>query len=171
MLSPIYTIGHGTKDIELFLAILDSFGIDQLVDVRSIPRSRHNPQFNFDTFPSLLRKKGIGYRHEKALGGLRRAKKDSINMAWHNASFRGYADYMQTNKFNTALNALMILAEKKTLVIMCAETLPWRCHRSLIADALLVQNRAVFDIFGLNKGHMHSLTPWAKVKGKRVYYP
>jgi uncharacterized protein (DUF488 family) len=169
--NPVYTIGHGTRELALFIALLDSFAINQLVDIRTIPRSRHNPQYNFDTLPKELRSKKINYKHEKNLGGLRHAKKDSINLAWRNASFRGFADYMQTSDFSTALDKLITLSQKKTLAIMCAETLPWRCHRSLIADALLLRGIEVYDIFDLNKCRAHSLTPWAQVKDSALYYP
>lgn len=164
-------MGHSTLPLEIFLAVLDSFAIDQVIDVRAIPRSRHNPQFNFDSLPSILRNKHIGYRHEKDLGGLRRVHKDSINTAWQNPSFRAFADYMQTEAFCGAVSKIIKLAQKKTIVLMCAESVPWRCHRSLIGDALLVRGIDVYDIFAPNKCKAHLLTPWAKIQGTRVYYP
>lgn len=168
---PIYTIGHSTHEIAFFIALLDSFGIEEVVDIRTIPRSRHNPQFNLDTLPSLLKKNKIAYRHEKDLGGLRKPQKNSINKAWHNPSFRAYADYMQSGEFLSAIEDLIRLAMKKTTVLMCAEALPWRCHRSLIADALIIRHIEVYDIFDLNKCKIHTLSPWAKVRGIKISYP
>src|SRR6185369_14353784 len=132
----IFTVGHSTRSFEELLAILRAHGVKRLIDVRTIPRSRHNPQFNRETFSKALHNRGFSYRHMKALGGLRRARPDSTNTGWRNASFRGFADYMQTSSFKEALDALIELATQKRTAIMCAEAVPWRCHRSLIADAL-----------------------------------
>lgn len=167
----IYTIGHSTHLLDEFIEILKHFEIHEVVDIRTLPRSQHNPQFNFETFPPVLRRKHVGYHHMKDLGGLRHAKKDSINNAWENASFRGFADYMQTEEFKDALQKLIELAHKKNVVIMCSEAVPWRCHRSLIADALLVRNINVLDIFSKTEVKEHTLTPWAKVTGKEITYP
>ncbi len=133
------TIGHSTRALEDFIVLLKAHGVEQLIDVRTIPRSRHNPQFNADTLPAGLRAADIAYVHLKELGGLRYPRADSPNQGWRNSSFRGYADYMQTEEFAKALERLLALAAKKRSVIMCAEAVPWRCHRSLIADALRVK--------------------------------
>jgi len=167
----IFTIGHSTHSLEDFITILKTYAIDEVVDIRTIPRSRHNPQFNFETLPEVLRNKHIGYRHEKGLGGLRHAKKDSINTAWRNTSFRGFADYMQTEEFAENIEKLAALAHEKNVVIMCAEAVPWRCHRSLIGDALLIRGFEVTDIYSKDSCKPHTLTPWAVVHGKHVTYP
>jgi len=167
----IYTIGHSTRSIEDFLNILKHYAINELVDIRSIPKSRHNPQFNEKELAHVLRNHHINYRHQKNLGGLRHTTSHSINMAWRNASFRGYADYMQTKEFHDGIQELIKLAHKKTVVIMCAEAVPWRCHRSLIGDALLVQGIDVEDIYSITSSKPHRLTPWAKVNKKIITYP
>lgn len=166
----IFTIGHSTRPIQTFIDLLKAHGIKLLVDVRTIPRSRHNPQFNKDTFAKELRKHKIGYRHMKDLGGLRHAFKDSVNTGWENASFRGYADYMQTEKFEKALEKLEKLASVKRCAIMCAEAVPWRCHRSLIADALTVKKWKVFEIQSKKTAKLHKRTSFLKVRrGKLIY--
>ncbi len=167
----VFTIGHGTRPLELFIAVLESAGIDLLVDVRTIPRSRHNPQFNQETLPGYLHPFGIGYIHPSGLGGLRKVRPESLNTGWRNASFRGFADYMQTEAFESNLNDLIERASQQTLVLMCAETLPWRCHRSLIADALLVRGRQVTHLFKPGDSREHRLTGWARVEGCKVTYP
>lgn len=167
----IYTIGHSTRSLAEFLEILRNFGINQLIDVRTIPRSRHNPQFNRETLSVFLRNRHIGYAHMKHLGGLRHARKDSINTAWENASFRGYADYMQTEEFHEALKKLIQKSKDKTVAIMCAEAVPWRCHRSLIADALYAYHIPVVEIMSKTSAHEHKLTAWARIKGHQVWYP
>ena len=166
----IYTIGHSTLPLVDFLQTIKTFSIQQVVDVRTIPGSRHSPQFNKDHMDSSLLQHGIGYMHLPGLGGLRHASRDSINTGWKNASFRGYADYMQTEGFNEALRELINLAERSLSVIMCAEALPWRCHRSLIGDALVVRGFDVEDIIG-NNARSHRLTTWAKVEDERIMYP
>lgn len=167
----VFTIGHSTHSIEDFIEILKHYHIDELVDIRTIPKSRHNPQFNMDTFAKALRNHHIGYRHEKHLGGLRHAHKDSVNMAWKNLSFRGYADYMQTDEFADALQKLIEISQTKTVAIMCAEAVPWRCHRSLVGDALLVHGIDVEDIYSITSVKPHTLTPWAVVHGTKITYP
>ena len=167
----LYTIGHSTLPIEKFVQILRSFEIGSVVDVRTIPRSRHNPQFNQAELEQVLQDQGIGYAHLKDLGGLRHTSNTSINTAWKNASFRGFADYMQTAEFQTGLEELIELSSKKRTVIMCAEALPWRCHRSLIGDALLVRDISVEDILGEKISKPHKMTPWAKIGGKAITYP
>ncbi|GLI37951.1 DUF488 domain-containing protein [Geobacter hydrogenophilus] len=167
----LYTVGHSTRSLEDFVALLRAHGIRQLADVRTIPRSRHNPQFNRDTLGTFLRNRRIGYRHMKELGGLRHARADSVNMGWHNASFRGFADYMQTPVFAAALEKLIALASKRPTAIMCAEAVPWRCHRSLIGDALVVRGIEVKDIMGINSVKQHLLTAMARVEEGQVTYP
>jgi uncharacterized protein (DUF488 family) len=167
----IYTIGHSTRTIEEFITILKQYAITELVDIRTIPKSRHNPQFNEQELAHIVRNHHIGYRHEKQLGGLRHAKKDSVNMGWHNASFRGFADYMQTEEFKNALEKLIEQADHKTVAIMCAEAVPWRCHRSLIGDALLAHNIQVQDIYSLTSCKPHIITAFAKVHGTTITYP
>ena len=167
----IHTIGHSTRPIEEFISILKAHGIAQLVDVRTIPRSRRNPQFNSETLAASLKAAGIEYRHLPGLGGLRHAKPDSINTAWRNASFRGYADYMQTEAFRENLEQLIQLVAGKSTAIMCAEAVPWRCHRSLVADALVARGIAVIEILSETKSQVHSMTPFARVEGEQVTYP
>jgi uncharacterized protein (DUF488 family) len=167
----VMSIGHSNRPIDAFLRLLQSHEVKQVVDVRTIPRSQHNPQFNKDTLPKLLRAAGIRYRHIPKLGGLRRARRDSPNMGWRSPSFRGYADYMRTEDFVAALTTLVELAKKKPLVMMCAEAVPWRCHRSLIADALLVRGVRVEHIMTRTLRQPHKLTPFARVKGKKITYP
>lgn len=167
----IYTVGHSTRSLEQFAGLLRVHGIRQLVDVRTIPRSRHNPQFNRDTLSAYLRNRRIGYRHMKELGGLRHPRADSPNMGWHNASFRGFADYMQTPQFAAALEKLVALSRRKATAIMCAEAVPWRCHRSLIGDALVIRGVGVMNIMGRGSATQHSLTAMAAVEGMRITYP
>jgi uncharacterized protein (DUF488 family) len=167
----IWTIGHSTKPIETFLALLQAHGIRQLVDVRTIPRSRHNPQFNMESLRQNLKQIGLAYVHARALGGLRKAAKDSLNLGWKNASFRGYADYMQTPEFWSALEELMAMGKKTSTAIMCAEAVPWRCHRSLIADALLTRGWIVRHIMTPDRADEHQFTPFANMEGPRLFYP
>jgi hypothetical protein len=167
----VLTIGHSTRTIEEFLAMLAAHGVERLVDVRSIPKSRRVPQFNSDALAASLREQGSEYLHMKSLGGLRHAKKDSVNLGWRNASFRGYADYMATNEFRISLEQLLKLASTKRTAIMCAEAVPWRCHRSLIGDALLARGVNVEDIMSATSRRPHELTPFAKVEGINIVYP
>ena len=167
----VFTIGHSTRTQDDFVALLKAHGVAQLVDVRTIPRSRHNPQFNGDSIAAALNRAGIEYAQLKALGGLRHPRADSVNTAWRNAGFRGFADYMQTQEFAEGLQKLIKMAESKRTAIMCAEAVPWRCHRSLIADALLVHGCAVEEIESVKRTRPHALTPWACVEGKQITYP
>ena len=167
----VSTIGHSTHPIEEFVRMLATHGVRQLVDVRTIPRSKRNPQFNRENLPASLEAAGIAYRHMPGLGGLRHPRKDSINTGWRNASFRGYADYMQTPEFDQNLNDLMQIASKAPSAIMCAEAVPWRCHRSLIADALLARGVPVMEILSATKIQPHVMTPFAKPDGEQVTYP
>lgn len=168
----MFTIGHSTHPIEEFVEMLRAHGIRTLVDVRTVPRSRHNPQFGEDRLPGSLAEAGIRYERLAELGGLRHARKDSINGGWRNASFRGYADYMQTAEFAAGIARLIDLAERDgPLAIMCAEAVPWRCHRSLIGDALLVRDVAVLDIMSARDARPHALIRFARVDGLTVTYP
>jgi uncharacterized protein (DUF488 family) len=167
----VFTVGHSTLPIDRFVALLAAYGIEALMDVRTVPRSRHNPQFNADALAASLADAGIEYAPMQALGGLRRPDKDSINAGWRNTSFRGYADYMQTDAFRDGLDALIALARKKRVAIMCAEAVPWRCHRSLVADALNAHGIAVVEILSETNHRMHKLTAFAHVEGERVTYP
>jgi uncharacterized protein (DUF488 family) len=168
---PVFTIGHSTRPLDLFVSILQSFGIDLVVDIRTVPRSRHNPQFNKETLPAGLTRYGLGYLHMAGLGGLRKVRPDSPNQGWRNASFRGFADYMQTVEFESSLKELIEMRVEHDLVLMCAEILPWRCHRSLVADALLVRGIQVHHIFKEGKFQEHRLTSWARVRGMEITYP
>lgn len=167
----VLTIGHSNRTWKVFLEILRAHRVKRVIDVRSIPRSRHNPQFNRETLATKLRAARIGYVHLRKLGGLRHARRDSPNMGWRNASFRGFADYMQTSDFEVGLHRLMKLAGQKRSAIMCAEAVPWRCHRSLIADALTVRGIQVDDIMSMKRSQVHSLIPFARVQGHRITYP
>jgi uncharacterized protein (DUF488 family) len=166
-----YTIGHSTHAWPEFLELLRAHGVQRLVDVRTVPRSRHNPQFNREVLSRKLRSARINYVHLKKLGGLRHARRDSLNIGWRNASFRGFADYMATAEFAAGLTRLIQLAKQKCTAIMCAEAVPWRCHRSLIADALIARGINVKDIMSRKPAKTHRLTPFAKVKGTRITYP
>ncbi len=167
----VYTIGHSNHPIETFIDLLKAYHIQELVDVRSIPKSRHNPQFNLDLLADVLNKNKIGYVHIKELGGFHRPVADSINTGWEHPSFKGYADYMQTPEFEKGMHKLMELVSQKTVAIMCAEAVPWQCHRRLIADALLARNCKVIDILGLDQSKPHIMTAWAHIEGTKVTYP
>lgn len=168
----VYTIGHSTRSIDEFIKLLQSYEVELLVDVRTVPRSRHVPQFNSDLLNDSLKDQGIAYRHLKALGGLRKPSKDSPNSGWRNASFRGYADYMQTPEFRKALAELLEVGKAKRAAFMCAEAVPWRCHRSLIADALvLLHGIEVRHILSATKLQEHEITPFARFENGRLTYP
>lgn len=167
----IFTIGHSTHPIEKFIDLLRSHGVEQIIDIRTIPKSRRNPQFNSEALAEALRKERIRYVHVAKLGGLRHARRDSINLGWRNASFRGYADYMQTPEFATGLERAMRLAAARPSALMCAEAVPWRCHRSLVSDALLVRKVGVAHITSHAKPKDHTLTPFARVRGTQITYP
>jgi uncharacterized protein (DUF488 family) len=167
----IYTIGHSTHPIDEFISILQAYEIEFVIDVRSIPKSRHNPQFNEGELKDALGKANIDYLRLEELGGRRRTSETSVNTAWRNTAFRGFADYMQTLEFKGGIEQLILQAADKQAVIMCAEAVPWRCHHSLIGDALLVRDIPVIDIIGLKTSKPHQLTPWAKVSGEDITYP
>jgi uncharacterized protein (DUF488 family) len=167
----IFTIGHSTRPIEEFIGLLRVNGVEQLIDIRTIPKSRHNPQFNSETLAAALGAAGIRYTHLKELGGLRRAQADSVNLGWRNASFRGFADYMQAEEFAAGLARAIRLAEERPSALMCAEAVPWRCHRSLVADALVVRGIRVMEIISEAAPKEHALTPFACVRGLEITYP
>ena len=167
----LHTIGHSTRTLDEFVAILHAHHIKTLVDVRTVPRSRRVPQFNIENLSQSLPRHHIQYLHLPALGGLRKARADSPNTGWRNDSFRGYADYMQTLQFESGLKELINVAQKHPTAIMCAEAVPWRCHRSLIADAMLVRGWEVLDLFSEQSAKPHKLTDFAKVDGTQVSYP
>jgi len=168
--SVMFTVGYSTRTMQKFIAMLKGHKINLLVDVKTIPRSRHKPEFNKERLSKILRKNNIKYVHMKELGGLRKPMKDSKNTGWLNSSFRGFADYMQSSEFNSAIKKLMHMASKKRVVIMCAEGNPFRCHRSLIADAMLVRGFKVYEITGLSSASEHKLTKFAKVSGTNIVY-
>lgn len=167
----VWTIGHSTRPIEEFIGLLRGQAITQLVDIRTVPRSRHNPQYEQDALRGTLTGAGIAYHQLKALGGLRPVRRDAVNSGWRNASFRGYADYMQTDQFGQGIADLIRMAEQAPTAIMCAEAVPWRCHRSLVGDALLVRGVKVLDIIGGAVPRPHPLTSFAVVDGTRITYP
>lgn len=172
----LYTIGHSTHALQEFLNILNAYQITHVVDVRTVPKSRHVPWFNEHELKKSLRKEKIIYIHMSKLGGLRRVNKNSINMGWRNASFRAYADYMQTAEFFSGLKELNHLIKRNNkVVIMCAEAVPWRCHRSLIADAEIVRHFSVWEIMSKTSARVHKLTHFAVVNRKKrpiqIYYP
>jgi uncharacterized protein (DUF488 family) len=167
----ISTVGHSTHSIDDFIAILEAHGIRQLVDVRTMPRSRRVPQFNKESLAATLPASGIVYRHLPGLGGLRHSRRDSINTGWRNASFRGFADYMQAPEFRENLENLIEFAGQASTAIMCAEAVPWRCHRSLIADALVARGIQVVEILSAKQSRPHALTPIAQVNCSQVTYP
>jgi uncharacterized protein (DUF488 family) len=167
----IYTIGHSTRAIAEFIRLIKAHGVQRIIDVRTIPRSRHNPQFNREQLSAALHRARIHYRHMPGLGGLRHAQHNSSNTGWRNVSFRGYADYMQTSAFNKSLARCIELAKHERVVLMCAEAVPWRCHRSLIADALLIRGLDAREITSGIHTRAHALTPWARVSGRQITYP
>ncbi|MCL4388477.1 MAG: DUF488 domain-containing protein [Candidatus Marsarchaeota archaeon] len=166
----VFTIGHSTRKFGEFAKVLEAYGIDEVVDVRTIPKSRVNPQFNEKRLESGLKRHHIRYKHMKELGGLRHPSKDSVNTYWRNASFRGFADYMQTEDFASGIKKLMKMSIGKHIVLMCAEAVPWRCHRSLIADALTIRGVKVKHIFSATNVRDHELTPSAKVRKNVIVY-
>ena len=167
----VFTVGHSTLPIERFLVLLAAYAIEQLADVRTVPRSRRNPQFNADALRESLRTAAISYVPFRELGGLRKPRADSPNSGWRNESFRGYADYMQTEQFGEGLERLVDLAAQQRTAIMCAEAVPWRCHRSLVADALAVRGIGVVEVLSDKSYRDHAMTPFAQVSGTTVTYP
>jgi uncharacterized protein (DUF488 family) len=168
---PVFTIGHSTRPLDEFVSLLRPHDISQLVDIRTVPRSRHNPQYGQEALPASLATAGIAYVHLAALGGLRPKAADSINTAWRNQSFRNYADHMQTEDFRSGLDELVAISADRPTVIMCAEAVPWRCHRSLVGDALLARGIPVLDIINAGPPTAHAMTKFAVVDGTNVTYP
>jgi uncharacterized protein (DUF488 family) len=167
----VFSVGHSTRPIEQFVDLLQAYKIECVADIRSVPRSRHNPQFNADVLGPTLALSTIDYQHVTALGGLRRAQRDSPNQGWRNESFRGFADYLQSQGFEVGLEQLISMSRNRRVAMMCAEAVPWRCHRSLVADALLVRLIPVVEILSETSSRVHSLTPFAHVEGTRITYP
>jgi uncharacterized protein (DUF488 family) len=169
--APLFTVGHSNRTLEDFLAILRAHHVQGIVDVRTAAGSRRNPQFHRSELASSLPEAGLAYTHMPALGGFRKPRPDSINSAWRNESFRGYADYMQTEAFAGALDELLRIAEERPTAIMCSEAVPWRCHRSLIADAATIRGGTVEHLMSETACHRHNLTPFAVVEGLKIIYP
>jgi uncharacterized protein (DUF488 family) len=167
----VLTVGHSTHPLGEFIGMLQAHAVTLLADVRTVPRSRHNPQFNREALPQSLAAAGLGYLHLPGLGGWRPPRADSPNQGWRQAGFRGFADYMLTPEFDQNLASLVELARRQRLALMCAEALPWRCHRSLISDALLVRGITVAHIIGPGPPRPHRLTPFARVEGTQITYP
>lgn len=167
----VFTIGHSTRTLDEFVAALQTHGVRTVVDVRTLPGSRHAPQFNADALEAGLAAHGIGYRQLRSLGGRRRARPDSPNTGWRNAGFRGYADHMQTDEFAAGMDELVAIAADAPTAIMCAEAVPWRCHRSMIGDALIVRDIRVLDIIGDGPARAETLTSFARVDGTDIVYP
>ena len=167
----LWTVGHSTRSLEELVLLLGSFEVNVLADIRTVPRSRKNPQFNLDALPQSLAAQGLEYAHLGRLGGLRHARKDSINTGWRNENFRGYADYTLTPEFEAGLTELRALLGRGRVAIMCADAVPWRCHRSLVADVVTVRGAEVAHIMAEGRANRHVLTSFAKVDGERVTYP
>jgi uncharacterized protein (DUF488 family) len=167
----VLTIGHSTRTLEEFVQLIEVYGLTLVVDVRAVPRSRHNPQFNKETLPTILKHYGVRYIHMPEIGGLRHPKHESVNTAWKNSGFRGYADYMQTQEFTDSLLKIVALARENRLALMCAEALPWRCHRNLISDALVVRYIKVEHIISKDGVIDHELNSLAQVEGTKITYP
>ncbi len=167
----VFTVGHSTRQLDAFIALVQAYGVRRIADIRTVPRSRRNPQFNAEALGPALNGARLDYTPLQALGGLRHAHKDSPNRGWRNDSFRGYAEYMQTEGFADGLAELIWLAQTDPTAIMCAEAVPWRCHRSLVADALLVRGIPAVEILSETSWRIHALTPFAHVDGRRITYP
>jgi uncharacterized protein (DUF488 family) len=167
----VFTIGHSNRPLEDFVNLLHENAIAHVLDVRTVPRSRHNPQYEQESLRQSLEDLGIAYTHHAALGGLRHRRRDSVNGAWRNKSFQGYADHMQTPEFDEGVQEVVELAWMERCALMCAEAVPWRCHRSLIADALLLRKIRVEDIINAGRRSPHKLTPWSRVEDEHITYP
>jgi uncharacterized protein (DUF488 family) len=170
-MTTVFTIGHSTRPLDELVGMLTAHGVTTLADVRTVAKSRHNPQYMEDALAVSMPERRIRYLRIEELGGLRHTTKDTLNGGWRNASFRGYADYMQTAEFAAGIDHLLAIAEKEPTAIMCAEAVPWRCHRSLIGDALLVRGVAVLDIMSATSAKPHTLITFAHVEGTTITYP
>jgi uncharacterized protein (DUF488 family) len=171
---PIHTIGHSTRTIEEFVDLLRIGNVELVVDIRSAPRSRTNPQFNLDTLPEALVPWQIGYRHIRELGGLRGRSKSippEVNGFWTNPSFHNFADYALSDAFRAGLSNLLELSETKRCAIMCSEAVWWRCHRRIVADYLLIAGRTVFHLMGAGRVEPAALTQGAQPRGGALVYP
>jgi uncharacterized protein (DUF488 family) len=166
----VYTIGHSTRPLRSFLELLMAHGIRQLADIRSIPRSRRYPHYSADALRRSLEEAGVVYRHVGTLGGRRKPRADSQNSAWRVEGFRGYADYMETSAFEEALDELVVFAGASATAIMCAEAVPWQCHRQLVADALVAREVEVRHITSTGVARLHTLTEFAQIRQGRVTY-
>ncbi len=167
----IFTVGHSTRSLDEFVALLAAHGIRQVADIRTIPRSRRHPHFSADALRASLPARGIAYAHFPGLGGLRHPRRDSPNSAWRNESFRGYADYMGTEAFEAALASLLAFATHAETAVMCAEAVWWRCHRGLLSDVLVARGMEVLHVMSAGPAAPHRLNPLARVVGGRVTYP
>jgi uncharacterized protein (DUF488 family) len=167
----LLTVGHSTRSLEELVELLRENGVELLADVRTAPGSRRLPHFGKLSLERALPEHGVEYVHLPALGGLRKPRPDSPNGGWRNPSFRGYADYMQTAEFEAALSDLVELGSRRRVAIMCAEAVPWRCHRSLIADALAARGVEVLHITGPGHVQSHAVTSFAQIEDGRVSYP
>ena len=171
MVDQLWTIGHSTRSLQEFRSLLSAHGMQSLIDVRRFPFSRRYPHFNGEPLAAALHEAGILYTHEPGLGGRRKARADSINLGWKNESFRGYADYMQTEEFQDALQELMADSRLRPTALLCAEAVPWRCHRSLIADALTARGWTIRHILSPDRADLHALTAFARIEHARLSYP
>jgi uncharacterized protein (DUF488 family) len=167
----LYTIGHSNRELADFLGLLTHYGIQQVIDIRSLPGSKKYPYFGKEALAESLESEGIHYLHCPDLGGRRRVSKESINTGWRHPAFRGYADYMQTDSFKKGITTLMAEARERITAIMCSEAVPWRCHRSMVGDAMLIRGFTVIDIISRTSARPHKLTPWAKIDGLEITYP
>ena len=168
----VFTIGHSTRPLVEFLALLDAHGVKQIADIRSVPRSRRHPHFSIDALEASLSQAGVTYRHFRDLGGLRKPKPDSRNLGWRHEGFRGYADYLETAQFDRALAELMVFAATAPTATMCAEAVWWRCHRQIVADVLVARGVDVRHITSSAAAAPHALTDFARVAGDgRITYP
>jgi uncharacterized protein (DUF488 family) len=172
MTEVVYSIGHSTRPLAQFIALLRAYSIHTLVDIRSIPRSRRNPQYDQVALQQAVQADGLVYKHLTALGGHRRTREDSPNAGWLNAAFRGYADYMQTEAFEQGLRELVeVNRVAGPIAMMCSEAVPWRCHRSMVADALVARGTSVLHILGPSRARPHRLNPMARIEGAALSYP
>ncbi|HEY4027897.1 MAG TPA: DUF488 domain-containing protein [Candidatus Dormibacteraeota bacterium] len=167
----LFTVGHSIRALDELIALLRQHDVAVLADVRTVPGSRRMPHFGKIVLAAELPRHGVEYEHLPALGGLRRPRPDSPNAGWRNESFRGYADHMASDEFEAGVDHLVELGSDRHAAVMCAEAVPWRCHRSLIADALLVRGVPVTHIIGPGSTRPHELTPFAQVEGRRISYP